>query len=145
METSTMKNTLIYWPVLVQLLIPFWVLILNGKRKSVDRRSGAHDPKESAINNTAWSLPVVLTSNSLANQFQLPIVFYVLCLILASISSVSVFALAVAWLFVATRWFHAYVHVTSNHIPSRFGSFVVSTLVLLVLLVTTGVALYQIS
>ena len=140
-----MKNTLIYWPVLVQLLIPFWVLVLNGKRKAVDRRSGANDPKESAINNTAWSLPVVLTSNSLANQFQLPIVFYVVCVILASIDAVSVFALVCAWLFVAIRWFHAYVHVTSNHIPSRFGSFVISTLTLLVLVVTTGVELYQVS
>lgn len=138
-----MQTHLIFWPVLVQLLIPFWVLILNGSRKAVDRRSGANDPEQSAIDNKAWSLPVVLTSNSLANQFQLPVVFYVLCLMLAVIDAVSTLTLIVAWLFVLTRWLHAYVHVTTNHIPSRFGSFVLSTLILLVLLLIAGVALYQ--
>ncbi len=140
-----MQTHWIFWPVLAQLLIPFWVLILNGQRKAVDRRSGTVDPEQAAIDNKAWSLPVVLTSNSLANQFQLPVVFYVLCLVLATLDAVSVFALLVAWLFVLTRWFHAYVHVTSNHIPARFGSFVLSTLILLVLLFATAVALYQVS
>ena len=140
-----MQSTLIFWPMMALLVIPFWVLVLNGKRKANDRRSGSHDPSASAINNTAWSIPVVLTSNNLANQFQLPIVFYALCFILAFIDGVSVVTLSLAWAFVALRWIHAYVHVTTNHIPSRFGSFVVSTILLMLLLVVTGVKLYQVT
>lgn len=140
-----MRAILIFWPVLALLLVPFIVLALNGKRKAADRRSGSHDPKASAINNTAWSLPVVLTSNNLANQFQLPVVFYTLCLMLAFMDAVSALTLTLAWGFVLLRYIHAYVHVTSNHIPSRFGSFIASTLILLLLLIATGTAVFQAS
>lgn len=69
-----MTEKLIYWPILAQIAISFWVMALNGLRKNSDRRSGKLNP-DAAINNKAWSLPVVLTSNSLENQFQFPIVF----------------------------------------------------------------------
>ena len=137
-----MSQTAIFWPVLIQLLIPFWVLILNGRRKARDRRSGSHDPSMSAVDNKAWTTPVVLTSNNLANQFQLPIVFYVLCGMVYALNAVSALTLTLAWVYVVLRWFHAYVHVTSNHIPSRFGSFVLSTLVLLILLFVTARAVW---
>ena len=127
-----MKSTLIYWPVLAQLAIPIWVLLLNGKRKAADRKAGNLNP-DSPLDNKAWSVPVILTSSALANQFQLPIVFYVLCLILASLNAVSALALGLCWLYVMLRWVHVYVHVSSNHVPSRLRAFIASTLVLLVL------------
>ncbi|MEO0369726.1 MAG: MAPEG family protein [Pseudomonadota bacterium] len=140
-----MKSTLIYWPMLVQMMIPLIVLALNGKRKAADRRSGSHDPAESAINNTAWTLPVVLTSNNLANQFQFPIVFYGLCLILAHIGGVTMVTLGLAWAYVVGRVFHAYVHVTSNHIPKRFGSFITTMLILLGFFIATVIQLAKVS
>jgi hypothetical protein len=136
-----MKSSLIYWPVLAQLAIPIWVLLLNGKRKSADRSSGNVDPN-SSIDNKAWSLPVVLTSNALANQFQLPIVFYVLCLILANIGAVNGLVLTVCWVFVATRWVHVYVHVTSNHVPTRLRAFIAGAVALLVLF---GLTVYNLA
>jgi len=135
-----MNNNVIYWAVLAQLAIPFWVLILNGLRKSADRKAGRTNP-ESHINNKAWSEPVILTSNSLDNQFQFPIVFYVLCLVLAQINGVTLVSLVLAWLFVMTRWLHALVHVTSNRVPVRSSLFIVSMLILLVLFVYTLAAL----
>ena len=63
-----MNNALIYWPMLAVLAIPIWVLLLNGKRKKVDRAAGDLN-ENAAIDNKAWSLPVILTSNALANQF----------------------------------------------------------------------------
>ena len=36
-----------------------------------------------------------------------------------------------AWLFVLARIAHAYVHTTSNHVPTRFNVFAVGMLVLL--------------
>ena len=109
-----MAKHLIYWPVLAQLLIPILVLLLNGKRKSADAKSGQFDREKAAMDNEAWSRPVVLTSKNLANQFQLPVIFYVLCLILASLNTVTMVTLVVAWFFVATRYVHAYVHVSTN-------------------------------
>jgi len=137
-----MQTHLIFWPMLLTLAIPILILFLNGKRKKVDRETGELDPN-SAIDNTAWSLPVVLTSNALANQFQLPVVFYVLCLILVQLQAVNIFVLVLCWLFAVSRCVHAFVHVTTNHIPHRMMSFIVSCMLLLILFGTTVGTLAQ--
>jgi len=139
-----MAKQLIYWPVMAQLLIPILVLLLNGKRKSADVKSGNFDREKAAMNNEAWSKPVVLTSKNLANQFQLPVIFYVLCLILASIDAVTVTVLVVAWIFVVTRYVHAYVHVSTNYVPVRMRVFLLGTLFLFVLFALTAWALARI-
>jgi hypothetical protein len=41
--------------------------------------------------------------------------------------------LVLEWLFVAARLAHAYVHVGSNHVPTRFRVFVVGFFVLIAL------------
>lgn len=136
-----MKQSLIFWPVLLQLFIPIGVLLLNARRKAADVKAGSVDMKKAAMDNEAWSKPVVLTSKNLANQFQLPVLFYVACLVLHAIGGVTAVSLGVAWLFVLTRYVHAYVHVTSNYVPLRMRSFIVGVVALFVLLVMTGVAL----
>ncbi|MBT8132504.1 MAG: MAPEG family protein [Gammaproteobacteria bacterium] len=138
-----MNNHLIFWPLLAQMLIPVLVLMLNGKRKAADVKSGKFDREKAAIDNEAWSLPVILTSKSLANQFQLPVLFYVLCLVLAQLNAVDTFALIIAWLFVVTRYVHAYVHVSSNYVPMRLRAFLLGALFLLCLIVNTTLALLK--
>ncbi len=138
-----MARQLIYWPVLAQILIPILVLLLNAKRKKADVASGDFDREKAAMDNEAWSKPVVLTSKNLANQFQFPVVFYVLCIVLASIDAVTVVTLSVAWVFVATRYVHAYVHINSNFVPNRLKAFIFGVLTLLVLFVLTIMALAQ--
>lgn len=139
-----MNSHLIYWPVLAQLSIPLVVLILNGKRKAGDVNSGDVDREKAAMDNEAWSKPTVLTSKSLANQFQFPVVFYVLCLLLASLNAVTTGVLVVSWLFVVARLIHAYVHVTTNYVPIRFRAFLISMVLLLVLFGLTIAALLRV-
>ncbi len=136
-----MTAHLIYWPVLVQVMIPLIVLLVNAKRKAADVKAGAADLKKAALDNEAWSLPVVLTSKNLANQFQIPVLFYVVCFILASLDAVSIPVLAAAWAFVLSRCVHAYVHVTSNYVPMRMRSFIVGVVVLFVMIVMSALAL----
>jgi hypothetical protein len=134
-----MNQSQIFLPILAVLFIPIFVLFLNGKRKISDKKAGLLRP-EAAIDNTAWSLPVVLTSNALANQFQFPVVFYVLGFILFNINAVTGFTLVLCWFFAITRWVHAIVHVSNNTIPLRQGSFILGVLTLLILF---GVTLYS--
>ena len=134
----------IFWPVLAVAIVPMVVLLLNAKRKDADRKTGNLDPN-AAIDNRAWSLPVVLTSNSLENQFQLPVIFYVLCFVLFSIGAVSTFAMVLACVFALSRWAHAYVHVTSNYIPQRMVLFGVGVITLLILIGVTFISLLSVS
>ncbi len=129
-----MARHLIYWPVLALILIPILVLLLNGKRKNDAVKTGDFDRERAAMDNEAWSKPVVLTSKNLANQFQLPVIFYVLCLVLASLDAVDILTLVVAWLFVASRYAHAYVHVSTNYVPNRLRAFLLGAVFLFVLL-----------
>ena len=124
----------LYLAILAQVAIPIWVLLLNAKRKNADRKAG-NVSENAPIDNKAWSLPVLLTSNSLANQFQLPILFYVLCFMFIQLEHVSMLVIGLSWWFVITRWIHAIVHVNTNHIPHRFGSFLLGALGLLILFV----------
>lgn len=134
-----MHSIQIFWPVMAVLIIPIVVLLLNAKRKAADRASGEIKP-ETAIDNKAWSLPVILSSNSLANQFQLPVVFYVLCFILYSINSVTTSVLILCWVFVLSRWVHAVIHVTSNVVAWRMRFFIVGAVTLFILF---GVTVYS--
>jgi len=136
-----MQSTLIYWPLLVQVTLPILVLLLNGKRKAADRAAGTADFEKSAMDNTAWSKPVALTSLNLANQSQLPVLFYVICLVLASLGAVTASTLFLAWTFVVSRYIHAYAHVNGNNVPVRFRAFVFGALILIALLVLTLLAL----
>ncbi len=65
----------------------------------------------------------LLVRNSIANQFELPILFHVGCLALFIAEADNEVALILAWLFVISRYVHAYVHVTSNRLRWRMPAF----------------------
>ncbi len=66
-----------------------------------------------------------------ANLFETPVLFYVVCLA-AMITRVSGVAMqALAWVYVAARVAHAYVHLGGNRVRHRLRVYFLSCLVLL--------------
>lgn len=65
------------------------------------------------------------------NQFQAPMLFMVTCLTFISLNLVNMLVVYMAWLYVATRLVHSWVHLGRNYIPYRFKIFGLSWLVLL--------------
>jgi hypothetical protein len=59
-----------------------------------------------------------------------PTLFYATALSLALLGDQSTVSLSLAWAYVALRVVHSLVQTTTNHIPSRFAVFAVSSLVL---------------
>ena len=58
--------------------------------------------------------------NSLTNQFELPVLFYVLTILAIITKHADFLFVVMAWIFVLTRLAHAYIHVTSNNVrPAR--------------------------
>ena len=138
-----MSNHLILWPMLVQVLLTLWMFVLLSRRKKAAVRAGGVDLKHTALHNDAWPDEVLKVSNNIQNQFQLPVLYYALCLMLAFNNGVSELVLAFAWLFAVSRLFHAYVHVTSNHVPHRLRIFIIGflSLVAMALLLLSQIAL----
>ncbi len=127
-----MQATSILWPVVVQILLTLLIFIPLTRRKFQAVKDGA-DVTKTALNNSAWPDNVLKASNNLANQFQLPVLFYVLCLIFFASNGVSVLVLALAWTFVVSRLVHSYVHITTNYVPHRMRIFILGYLVLILM------------
>jgi hypothetical protein len=68
---------------------------------------------------------VLKINNNLRNQFELPVLFYVVAGVLWALDAVHVLALAAAWLFAVSRIVHAWIHVGSNYLPNRRRAFTV--------------------
>jgi len=65
------------------------------------------------------------------NFFEIPILFYLLCIILYVIDDVRDLDLWIAWLFVVFKLIHSYIRLTSNYVPNRAYAFYICVLLLL--------------
>lgn len=107
-----------FWPIIAHVgLIYVLYMLLSlrrrqmvqaGKAKTSDYRENRSEPSESLV-----------VRNSIANQFELPVLFYVCCVLLYITEADNLLAVVLAWIFVALRYLHAFVHVTSNNMRYR--------------------------
>jgi hypothetical protein len=130
-----MSSAYIFWPVLAQVLLTLIMFIVLGKRKAKAIQAGKVDRKQAALDNRVWPEDVVKVSNNIANQFEAPVLFYILCLVIYSINAAGTVAIVLAWLFALSRYAHAYVHAGSNYVPMRLRFFMVGCLALIAMLI----------
>jgi hypothetical protein len=101
--------------VILTFLLWFWMALLRTQ----DFNTGAVRQETIALREPGWSRRTTQVANSFANQFELPVLFYVLTILVYVTHQASVIFVVLAWIFVIFRWFHAYVHVTSNIVRVR--------------------------
>jgi hypothetical protein len=130
-----MDQMQIFIPVLIHITLVIGLYILLVQRKVQALKNKLVDLKITALNNQAWPADVVKVSNNIANQFETPVLFYMLCTILVLLQGVDVVSLVLAWVYVVVRIVHIYIHVGSNYVPRRLKVFAVSLLVLLAMLI----------
>lgn len=136
-----MSSNQIFWPVLVQILITIAGFLLLGIRKTKALKTGTVDQEKTALDNDAWPDYVVMVSNNIRNQFQVPVLFYVLCFLFYSLGAVTAPVIYLAWAFVITRVIHAYIHMSSNYVPARFSVFTIGFVIIIVMTVLAALAL----
>ena len=118
-------------PVLIQITLTLLLFLILGVRKTIAIKSGGVDRQKTALDNSAWPKDVVKVSNNIANQFQTPILFYVLSILFYVTETVSVTVVILAWIYAVSRIAHAFVHIGSNFVPARFGIFVIGSVCLM--------------
>ena len=128
-----MNNDLIFLPVLAHVVLIFMLYIYLGIVKSRAVKEGTVDRKKAALDPKAWPESVVKVINNLGNQFESPIIFYIISIIYYLTNNVDSFLISIMSIYVLTRYMHTYIHVTSNFVPYRFKLFLVGVLILLVL------------
>jgi hypothetical protein len=121
----------IFWPVLVQVLMTLLIYVRLIKVKVREMRAGKVDLARRGLHEDAWPDSVLLINNCIRNQFELPVLFYVVCIVLWELHAVHALALTAATAFVLSRIAHAWVHLTTNYIPHRRQLFTVGWWVLM--------------
>ena len=67
------------------------------------------------------------------NLLELPLLFYVGCVLMLVTGKLDNIQVALAWLFVATRYVHALIYIGFNDVPLRFTAFFAGSITLGVL------------
>lgn len=136
-----MNSNQILWPVLAQISLTLIMFIVLGKRKARARKTKEVDLKKSALDSNAWPEYVRKVTNNIANQFEIPMLFYVLCILIYNLEATSILTVGLAWFFTLTRYAHAYIHIGSNYVPTRMKIYTLGCLIIIALLVLVALNL----
>ena len=74
-------------------------------------------------------------SNNFKNMFELPVIFYAVCLYLTVTLQVDSLYVNCAWAFLALRVVHSLIHCSYNRVAHRFGAYLLSGIALWVMVV----------
>ena len=127
-------NTAILQPVFALAMLTGLVLLLIPLvriRAVQQRQIGLNDFKlgESAAVPEQVSLP----NRNYMNLLELPLLFYVVCLLIHATGTSTALMVQVAWAYVGLRVVHSAIHLSYNHVFHRFMAFALSNVVLVVL------------
>lgn len=117
-------------PVFVQVGLTLALMFRMGRARVRSIKSGTVHIRDIALGQKSWPAEVLQVSNAFHNQFELPVLFYLLVVLVLVTRQIDYAMIALAWIFVALRIAHAVIHTTSNHVPTRFQAYVGGALLL---------------
>lgn len=117
----------VYALVVLTFLVGFW---MGGVRIAAMRR-GEVDPQYFRLNMGEIGDKPAQASNNFRNLFELPVLFYVLIALMLIQDDVDATQLALAWVFVISRYVHSLIHLSYNNVVHRFLAYATGLLVLL--------------
>lgn len=138
-----MKNTAILYPVMALIGWTLAVLILVPMariRAAMRREVTADDFRYGESSSVPPQL--ALPNRNYMNLLELPILFYVVCLIAYTTENVTLFTVVLAWCFVALRMVHSAIHLSYNNVLHRLAVFAMAGAVLMLQLIVTALALH---
>lgn len=119
-----MAPTAIFWPMiaLVALTGVVWVRLYVVRLGEIsEKKLAPQSIRNSVLGANAFER--VEASDNFKNLFEVPVLFYAVCLAIASTGHVTLLQLVLAWLFVASRALHSAIHLTYNVVMHRFYAY----------------------
>ena len=120
-------------PLFVQVALTFGLLFWMGGARVASIRRGDVKVRDIALGQQGWPERETQIGNCFHNQMQVPVLFYAVVTLALIARKADLVFVVMVWLFVLSRLVHAYVHVTSNHVPKRFQAFLAGAVVLLLM------------
>jgi hypothetical protein len=120
-------------PVFVHVLLVFILLFWMGKARRGALVAREVHMKDIALNQPNWPKKATQLGNCLKNQFEFPLLFYALVALALPLRQADLAFVLLSWVFVATRYVHAGIFVTSNDVKQRSLAFFAGAIVLLIM------------
>ncbi len=129
-----MRLALIFQPMGALALLTFAVAVLVAVRRfAASTRGDVRTADFRYGESERVPARVAIANRNYMNLLELPVLFYVVCLMFFAIGRVDRLILGLAWAYVGLRLLHSLVHLSYNNVAHRLACFAASNGVLLAL------------
>ena len=114
-----MSSQMVLLPVFVLVGLTFALLFWMAGARGRSLNAGEAKFKDIALGQPNWPERSTQIANCFANQFEIPLLFYILIAIALPLRRTDLVIVLLSWVFVVTRFVHAGIFVTSNDLNRR--------------------------
>lgn len=127
-----MTQESILFPVFALGALTFFVALWMARLRFKAVKQGDLDRRYYKLNR-GWEVPeyLIKVSRNFENLLEIPVLFYVVALMIYVTKHVDFAYVALAWLYVGTRFIHTYIHTTYNNVRHRMIPFLLGGTVLI--------------
>ena len=125
-----MSVQMVLLPVFVLVGLTFALLLWMASARSRAITGREISLKDIALGQPNWPERATAVANCFANQFEIPVLFYVLIALALPLRHADLVIVMLSWVFVVTRFAHAGIFVTSNDVRTRSLAWFAGVLVL---------------
>ena len=122
----------ILWPMLAQIGLTFFLYAWLTLARKIAVQRGETETACFVLGRDE-PLHVARITRNLANQFELPVIFYALVVLLLALGRVTWIDVVAAWAFFAGRIIHTLVQTLTDNVPLRGQVFLINFLAVVVL------------
>jgi hypothetical protein len=120
-------------PLFVEVLLTFGVMFGMMYFRTSTLRRGETRLADISLREPNWPRRATQFGYAFANQFDLPVLFYVLTILVIITRHADLLFVLLAWIFVLMRVLQAVVHVTNNNVRMRGAYYGVGALILFIM------------
>jgi hypothetical protein len=125
-----MSVQMVLLPIFVSVGLTFFLLLwMAGARRNA-LVGGQTKIRDIALGQPNWPARATQIGNCFSNQFELPLLFYILIALALPLRHADFVIVLLSWVFVVTRFAHAGIFVTSNDLNRRSLAWFAGVLVL---------------
>jgi hypothetical protein len=117
-------------PVFVLVGLTFALLLWMAGARRGALVGGKTKIRDIALGQPNWPARATQIGNCFANQFELPLLFYILIALALPLRHADLIMVMLSWVFVITRFVHAGIFVTHNDLGQRSMAWFAGVLVL---------------
>lgn len=137
-----MLDKMLLGAAFIQLAATILLMLWTGKLRVSALNSREVSLKDIALSGEKYPLRARQLANAYANQFQLPVLFYFAVLVALLLERVDMVGVILAWVFVASRLAHMFIHTGTNNLIHRFYAFLAGLIVLSLYLLWVFIPLF---